>query len=252
MSLKTLKLLSAGALLACTIFISCTKEINGNSNEGQIALTFDDYNIDNWHTYIPLLDSLNIKATFYVCRYHELSPEQKQKLHVLAAHGHEIGFHTTTHPNLVNVLRTNGMAHVINDEIRKNLALMRQDGFDVKNFAYPYGSQNTQLDCALKPLFKSLRGVCGKKDWRKGLVNQSGKTQIVYGLHVDENSKVTDEDIIAAIDLAQVNHDCLVMTAHEINSPSYSFYISLRRLKLIAEEVKKRNMKFVTVDQISN
>ncbi len=30
--------------------------------KGGIALTFDDYNIDNWYKYIDLFDSLQVKA----------------------------------------------------------------------------------------------------------------------------------------------------------------------------------------------
>ena len=82
-------------------FQSCNKQdVTASTNErGGLALTFDDYNIDNWYTYIDLLDSFNVKATFYVSNYNKLNVHQKAKLHEIQNRGHEIAFHSTNHVN---------------------------------------------------------------------------------------------------------------------------------------------------------
>ena len=55
-------------------FFSCSKyEKKGWFDEGGVALTFDDAYIANWTNYLPFLDSCNIKATFYICKYHTLT-----------------------------------------------------------------------------------------------------------------------------------------------------------------------------------
>ena len=41
-------------------------------HQAGVALTFDDDRVDNWFKYLPYLDSANVKATFYVCKYNEL------------------------------------------------------------------------------------------------------------------------------------------------------------------------------------
>ena len=48
-----------------------------------IALTFDDDRVDNWFQYLPLFDSLDVRATFYISKYNRLSAEQKNKLRII-------------------------------------------------------------------------------------------------------------------------------------------------------------------------
>ncbi len=83
------------------VFTGCKKfQKQGNMQEPGIVLTFDDDYIDNWYTYLPLLDSAGAKVTFYVCKYNRFTAEQKRKLTVIKNHGHEIAFHSTSHYNM--------------------------------------------------------------------------------------------------------------------------------------------------------
>src|SRR5260221_13015823 len=59
----------------------------GNIDRPGIALTFDDYSIDNWFKYLPLLDSFGVKATFYISSYHLLTPQKKDKFGDIKRHG---------------------------------------------------------------------------------------------------------------------------------------------------------------------
>lgn len=242
--------------LACVLigllFSKCNKDIDGKLPEGQVALTFDDYNVDNWYQYLPLLDSLGIHATFYICRYHTLTTQQKEKLRIIAQHGHEIAYHTTNHPDLARMLQREGMPAVINEEIKKDLHMMRQDGFQIKNFAYPFGSSNMQLDGAIKRYFQTVRKVCNAGNWLKSLVKQSGNDKkILYGAGIDDNSALNINGILFLLDNAYSHHDCVVLTAHEINTHNTAFSVSLIRLHMIIGEARKRNLKFVRVDEIT-
>ncbi|MGE5518479.1 MAG: polysaccharide deacetylase family protein [Candidatus Dadabacteria bacterium] len=232
------------------LLTGCNKDVQGNLPSGEVALTFDDFNVDNWYANIHVLDSLNIKATFYVCRYHELTSEQKRKLHEIASHGHEIAYHSTNHPDMVKRLKSKGMAEIINEEILKDLRLMRADGYSISHFAYPYGSHNRELDCTMKRYFKTVRKVCNKNNWNKSLVKQSGERQILYGAGIDHGSKISNQGIIDLLDNAQSNHDCVVLNAHEMNNPRYIFSVSTERLVRIAKEAKQRNLEFITIDQV--
>jgi peptidoglycan-N-acetylglucosamine deacetylase len=232
------------------IFMGCKKDIDGKLAEGEVAITFDDFNVDNWYKNLSVLDSLEIKATFYVCRYHELTADQKKKLHEIASHGHEIAYHTTHHPDMVRMLKSKGMAPIINDEIETDLKLMRADGFKVSDFAYPYGSHNRELDCAMKRYFRTVRKVCNIHSWNKSLLKQAGEKQILYGAGIDHGSKLSDDGIIGLLENARSNHDCVVLNAHEMNNPQYIFSVTTERLVEIQKEALKRNLKFVTIDQI--
>lgn len=240
------------SLLVLFGFSGCQKVVDRKIYEGQIALTFDDHYIDNWYEYMPLFDSLDIKATFYVCRYHEFTPEQKQKLQKIEDYGHEIGYHTANHPDLVKVLQQRGMEAVINDEIRSDLSLMRKDGFRIMNFAYPYGSQCMQLNSVLKRYFKSVRMVCNKTNWNKSLTRESGDAQMLYGAGIDQSSKLSIPQMLNLMDAARGNHDCVVFTAHGINQKQMAFQIEADRIRMLASEARKRNLKFVTINQAIN
>ncbi len=126
------------AVLIGIIIAGCRQDVpKGLLPHGSVALTFDDASVDNWYDHLPLLDSLGIKATFYISKYHTLSPEQKQRLHLIAAHGHEIAYHTTNHSDLRKLLEKKGMDYVIREEILKDLDLMQQDGFNITNSLPP-------------------------------------------------------------------------------------------------------------------
>ena len=73
----------------------------GSIAKGGIMLSFDDNRINNWYKNLNLLDSLQLKATFYLSSYNKLNAAQKEKLHAIENRGHEIGYHTLNHPNMV-------------------------------------------------------------------------------------------------------------------------------------------------------
>lgn len=235
-----------------TLLSSCFKDsLKGDLDEGQVALTFDDSSVDNWFAYLPLLDSLHIKATFYVSEYHKLTEAQKNKLHAIARQGHEIAYHTSTHPNMVTAVEKNGLMKTLSDEIDTDLPMMRRDGFEVTNFAYPFGRHTQALDVALLRTFKSIRALSNKQNYNKSLIKSCGEHQLFYGAHVDMSSRLTEQGIFDLMDQTQKYHDCLVLVAHEINTPGYKFQISTDRLRRIAAEAESRGLRFIPIRSVS-
>src|SRR5437762_12914955 len=100
-------------VLVCGGVCSCSKNSVDLSAPPGIALTFDDNSVDNWYRYADLFDSLGVKATFYISNFNKLSQVQIAKLHDLQNRGHEIAFHSTTHPNFVKYLEKNKCDHLI-------------------------------------------------------------------------------------------------------------------------------------------
>lgn len=241
-----------GTITAILFLSSCHKEIpKGKLEQGQVALTFDDASVENWDRYLPLLDSLDIKATFYISKYHTFTAQKKKLLKKIESRGHEIAFHTTNHPDLVKEVAKNGMAQTEANEINKDLEMMKGDGYNITNFAYPYGSHTTQLNTCLLRKFKSVRALSNKQDYNKSLVKEAGDWKILYGANVDNNSRLTEDGIISLLDKAQEHNDCLVLVAHEINNKSIRLQISRERLQLISRAAKERNLKFITVNGIT-
>jgi peptidoglycan/xylan/chitin deacetylase (PgdA/CDA1 family) len=234
-----------------TAFAGCRKGIpEGELEQGQVALTFDDNSIENWHKHLPLLDSLNIKATFYISHYHAFNKQQKAWLKDIESKGHEIAFHTATHPDLAKEVARNGMAATEEKEIKKDLKLMQADGYNPTDFAYPFGSHTSQLNTCLLRTFKSVRALSNQQNYNLSLVKEAGEGKVLYGANVDNNSRLKNDGIGSLLDKAREHHDCVVMVAHQINS-NIQLQISRERLQYIARLAKEKNLRFVTVNEIA-
>lgn len=240
-------------VMAVMLFEGCTKfKKDGQMNLAGIALTFDDDRVDNWYKYLPYLDSANVKATFYVCKYNRLTPAQKSKLAVIQSHGHEIAFHSVNHYNMLDYVYK--YKHTVNEmllnEIECGLKMMNRDGFYPTTFAYPYGAHNGLYDKMLMRYFKSVRALNGTNDFSKSLA-PTEKNNLLFGLGIDKSSKRTDESVLQLIQSASDNNNCAILVAHDINT-ALKLSVTLERLKKILDQAKRLNMKFYTVSEISN
>jgi peptidoglycan/xylan/chitin deacetylase (PgdA/CDA1 family) len=240
-------------LIIIGLFSGCKKFIKkGYMPQPGIALTFDDDGIDNWFAYLPILDSSGVKATFYICKYHDFTREQKQKLSIIQSHGHEIAFHTANHYNMKDYVYKQGhtLDELIRCEVKDELKLMNRDGFYPTNFAFPYGAHNRTLDSLLMIYFKSVRALNGTQNFAKSIV-PTEKNTLLFGLGIDRSSKRKDEDIMKLLQAVRDNNGCAVFVAHGINTAN-KFSITLERLKKIIDFVKTHSLKYYTVAEISN
>ncbi|MEQ3592045.1 polysaccharide deacetylase family protein [Bacillus albus] len=105
------------------------------TNEKVVALTFDDGPTNNVKQILPLLDTYNAKATFFLIG-NEL--EKNVSLgEAIVQSGHQVGNHTYSHNRMV--LKT---PSYIKEEIEKTNALIRQTGFtDAIDFRPPNGKK---------------------------------------------------------------------------------------------------------------
>jgi peptidoglycan/xylan/chitin deacetylase (PgdA/CDA1 family) len=231
-------------------FAGCRKGVpEGELVEGQVALTFDDASVENWHNHLSLLDSLNIKATFYISHYHTFNKQQKAWLKDIQKHGHEIAFHTATHPDLAKEVSKIGLASTEEKEIKTDLKLMQADGYNPTDFAYPFGSHTSQLNTCLLRTFKSVRALSNQQNYNLSLVKEASEGKVLYGANIDNNSRLKEGGILSLLDKAREHHDCLVMVAHQINTNT-ALQITRQRLQYIAQRASERNLKFITVNEI--
>jgi hypothetical protein len=112
-----------------------------------LLLAFDDDYTTVWEKYFDLLAQYGAKVTFFV---------QGDYVPFCAAaisRGHEIGYHTKSHPNLLKVSR-----QVFFDETLDGAEAFRQRGLPLKSFAYPYGFSEPWMEEALGESFSIRRG----------------------------------------------------------------------------------------------
>ncbi len=246
----------AGTIVLCLIVLfwtGCKKfEKPGVLKEPGVALTFDDDRIDNWYRYLPLLDSVGAKVTFYICKYNRLTASQKNKLQIIKSHGHEIAFHSTNHYNMMDYIYKyhHTMEDLLRCEIEAGLKQMNKDGYYPTSFAYPYGSHNAVLDKALMRYFKSVRALNGTYDFSKSLA-PTEKNDLLFGLGIDKSSQRSDADIVNILNSAKNNNNCAVFVSHDINT-SKKMSVTLDRLKKIFSFMRNNQLRFYTISEISD
>ncbi len=119
-----------------------------------VSIEFDDGYASQYQT-LAKLNAHAMHGTYYIISgQHGMSWSQ---IHDLAHDGNEIGGHTITHPNLTT-LSTADATHEVCDGRSQLIA----QGFDVTNFAYPYGKNNASVQQIVKNCgYSSGRGVTG-------------------------------------------------------------------------------------------
>jgi len=242
------------ALLILLILFSGCKKFDkaGHMKEPGIVLTFDDDRVDNWFVYLPLFDSLGVKATFYITRYNRFSAAQKRKLSIIKNKGHEIAFHSTNHYNMEEYVykQKHSIDDLIRCEVEAGLKLMNKDGYYPTTFAYPYGAHNGLFDKLLMRYFKSVRALNGTQDFSKSVV-PTYNNDVLYGLGIDKSSKRSDVDIVNIMQSAKKNNTCAVLVAHDINTGN-RYSVTLDRLLKIFAYVKANNLIYYTASEISD
>src|SRR5688572_4064612 len=64
---------------------------------GKLVLVCDDWNVENWYSYLDSFEKYDMAMTFYVSHFHTMDSVKKTKLLDLQNRGHEIAYHTLNH-----------------------------------------------------------------------------------------------------------------------------------------------------------
>ncbi|WP_235835746.1 MULTISPECIES: polysaccharide deacetylase family protein [Arthrobacter] len=121
-----------------------------------VSLTFDDTNADQ----LPAeqtMKSLGLTGTFFTVSGWIDQPGYltQANLQQIAADGNEIGGHTVTHPDLVNLPADEATRQICNGRVA-----LTNMGFKVTSFAYPFASQDPNTQAIVQNCgFNSARGL---------------------------------------------------------------------------------------------
>lgn len=122
-----------------------------------VCLTFDDLFVANWCAVRDLFSDHSAQATFCVTLLHEATEEQVAGLHDLQKAGHEIGYHSRTHPRLKPYLAEHGIDRWIADEIDRGVSEHRAAGFPATSFAAPFHASTPETRHAIGKRFEIAR-----------------------------------------------------------------------------------------------
>jgi peptidoglycan/xylan/chitin deacetylase (PgdA/CDA1 family) len=130
------------ALLAC-LFLAASGTANAQAAQTIVSLTFDDGTATQYQA-DQLLLTHGMRGTFYVNSGRIGTSDYYmtwQQVQTLALHGNEIGGHTSHHANLLQTDATEAKRQICKDR-----TTLLDKGFSPKNFAYPYGALNSDIE----------------------------------------------------------------------------------------------------------
>ena len=116
-----------------------------------VVITYDDAINEHLDNAVPLLDSLGLKATFYVTAFAASVQSRMNDWKKLPASGHELGNHTLYHPCIGGPgrewvkpeydMRQYTVQQMLNEVRMTNLFLQALDGKTKRTFAFTCGDQ---------------------------------------------------------------------------------------------------------------
>jgi len=120
-----------------------------NNKKAAVVLTYDDAINQHLDNAIPVLDSLGLKATFYITGYSSSIRERMNEWRKLAANGHELGNHTLYHPCVGGTgrewvkpdydMNKYTVQRMVDETKMNNIFLQALDGKTKRTFAFTCG-----------------------------------------------------------------------------------------------------------------
>ena len=215
-----------------------------------VALTYDDaLNVDLDNA-IPVLDSLGIKASFYLSGYSGALTNRIDEWRAIAKNGHELGNHTLYHPCTGGPGRGFVTADYdlskysirrITDEMRMTNTLLRAiDGKTKRTFAYPCGDikiGDSLYISSMKNEFVAARGV-------RSEMSKIGHVDL-YNINCYAINGETGEQLIALVKKAMETNTLLVFLFHGVGG-GHSLNVSLQAHRQLLQFLKQ-NQKDIWV-----
>ena len=193
-----------------------------NHHSCAVVLTYDDAIDADLDNALPVLDSLGLKATFYLIGSSPVVANRMEQWREAARHGHELGNHSLYHPCDGSMperswvqpdydLSKYTVTRAVNEIRMNNVLLNAIDGKTRRTFAYPCGDLtigDSFFYAGLRKDFVAARGVRGAMD-SIGKVNLDNVD--CYGM----NGQTADQ-MIALVKEAMRTHTLLVFLFHGV------------------------------------
>lgn len=195
---------------------------NWNGKKCAVVLTYDDALNVHLDNAIPLLDSLKLKATFYLSGYFPGCRQRLTDWKKAAAKGYELGNHTLFHPCIGNTpgrewvkkdydLSTYTVQRMVDETRMNNVLLEALDGKKKRTFAYTCGDMkigDSSFINNLKNDFVAARAVRSQMH----LMNQVD----LYNVDCYAINGETGDQLIELVKKAMASNALLVFLFHGV------------------------------------
>ena len=252
-------------IFACIGMMQCRSGSETHEKAG-VAISFDDHFIDEWFALRPMFQKYNAKVTFFITCPDSLTRDEITKLKLLQGDGHEIGFHGTIHGKSTELIAA-GPEKYKEIEITPGLSYMAKAGFKPTSYAHPGGNHNEQVDSVLLASgFKILRDVAISRRKIMGfqmyalaprlmpwIYYSFNNEDIVDALLIDEDTGLTEPEMIEALERAKSTNKALMLFGHEPlygkpQNGEYGFNVPF--LEKILKEADRQKLKFYTMSEL--
>jgi peptidoglycan-N-acetylglucosamine deacetylase len=214
-----------------------------NHKQCAVVLTYDDAIDADLDNALPALDSLGLKATFYLIGSSSVVADRMREWREAARRGHELGNHTLFHPcdgnrpgrGFVQAdfdLSKYTVARAVREVQMTNVLLQAIDGKTTRTFAYPCGDltiNDSFFYAGLRNDFVGARGV-------RSALDSIGKVNLdnidCYGV----NGQTADQ-MIALVKEAMRTHTLLVFLFHGVGG-GHTLNVGLHEHRLLLHFLK--------------
>jgi peptidoglycan/xylan/chitin deacetylase (PgdA/CDA1 family) len=198
-----------------------------------LLLSFDDNFTEVWEQYFDLFDRYAARATFFITGdYDPFCAAAEEQ-------GHEIGYHTRRHLNLLKV-----SSQVFFEETIDAAESLRRRGLRLGSFAYPYGYSEPWMDEALGKYFFALRGfgatvhIYDAETIRTGLIVSKSIDNILY-----KSDAEFEADIDYMLGTIKADGGILPLTTHTIAADA-DWGIKAERLEYLLKTAAELGLHF--------
>ncbi len=159
-------------LLIASVSCHAQDQHSWKGKKSAVVLTYDDAINEHLNNAIPILDSLGLKATFYVTAFSSSMQTRLNDWKKLAVKGHELGNHTLYHPCIGGKgrewvkpdydMNNYSVQRMIDETKMTNLFLQALDGKTKRTFAFTCGDMkigDSAFINAMKDDFVAARAV---------------------------------------------------------------------------------------------
>lgn len=197
-----------------------------------VVLTYDDaLNVD-LDNVTPALDSLGLKATFYLSGYSGTLNTRLKDWRAIAAKGHELGNHTLFHPCTGSLPGrsfvtpdydlNNYSVRRMTDEISMTNALLKAiDGKTERTFAYPCGDTKIHDSSYIEPVKNEFVAARGTQSEMPAFNEVD-----LYNIGCYAVNRQSGDELVALVKQAMEKHAMLVFLFHGVGG-GHSLNVSL-------------------------
>jgi peptidoglycan/xylan/chitin deacetylase (PgdA/CDA1 family) len=213
--------------------------IQDTPTQSAVTIMFDDSLDNHYMVAKPLMDALGFKGTLAVITgtLGQAGSLTMQNLKTFQSAGWEISSHSINHEDITTLTTARATREIVN-----SYQTLKNNGFTVTDFVYPYGAFNANLNAIGSPYYKSMRSF------------QAGNNpQGVYPYDVkvrQVTNATTASDVAAWVAEGKANKKWEVLVFHAVTASSDDiYYTDPTVFKNMLDAIKASGVPVVTYAQ---